>query len=124
MGNISKINFVKDHQPGNNDVIELKNARFVDVINGCFFDKDISLFIKSGKIISMPALKHESSDIKPAFSIDLQGKTVLPGFFNVHCHIQMVNPTLFANFKTVKDKKKYGRLPGKRHHQYPGCLFR
>lgn len=107
MENISKINFVKDHQPGSNDVIELKNARFVDVINGCFFDKDLSVFIKSGKIISMPDLKHETSDIKPAFSIDLQGKTVLPGFFNVHCHIQMVNPTLFANFKTVKDKKRY-----------------
>ena len=107
MENISKINFVKDHQPGSNDVIELKNARFVDVINGCFFNQDIGVFIKGGKILSMPDLKHETSDIKPAFSIDLQGKTVLPGFFNVHCHIQMVNPTLFANFKTVKDKKKY-----------------
>jgi len=107
MGNISKINFGKNYQPGSNDVIELKNARFADVINGCFFDKDISVFIKSGKIISMPDLKHETSDMKPVFSIDLQGKTVLPGFFNVHCHIQMVNPTLFVNFKTVKDKKRY-----------------
>jgi hypothetical protein len=48
MGNISKINFVKDHQPGSNDVIELKNARFVDVINGYFFDQNISVFIKCG----------------------------------------------------------------------------
>jgi len=122
MGNISKINFGKNYQPGSNDVIELKNARFADVINGCFFDKDISVFIKSGKIISMPDLKHETSDMKPVFSIDLQGKTVLPGFFNVHCHIQMVNPTLFVNFKTVKDKKRYHEQQVKKN--MADCLAR
>jgi len=32
---------------------------------------------------------------------------MLPGLFNVHCHIQMINPTLFSDFKTLKAKKKY-----------------
>ena len=86
-------------------VIELTNAKFVDVVNGCFFDQGTSVLIKNGKIAAMPNLKHGKSEIKPDFSIDLQGKTVLPGFFNVHCHIQMVNPTLFAGFKTIMDKK-------------------
>jgi len=107
MGKISETSFVKDYDHGKHAVIELTNARFADVSNGCFFDKNITVLIKNGKIVSMPGLKHGISKIKPDLSIDLQGKTVLPGFFNVHCHIQMINPTLFANLKTVKDKKKY-----------------
>jgi len=31
-------------------VIELTNAKFVDVINGCFFDQGTSVLIKNGKI--------------------------------------------------------------------------
>lgn len=70
----------------------------------------------------MPDLKHGASEIKPDFSIDLQGKTVLPGFFNVHCHIQMINPTLFASFKTIKDRKKYHEQQVKKN--MADCLAR
>ncbi|MCD4720889.1 MAG: amidohydrolase family protein [Desulfobacula sp.] len=107
MGNRSEVNFVKDYQPGTEAVVELTNARVVDVMNGCFFDQKVSVLIKNGKIISMPGLEDETLEIQIDFSIDLQGKTMLPGLFNVHCHIQMINPTLFADFKTLKAKKKY-----------------
>ncbi|WP_457553552.1 amidohydrolase family protein [Desulfobacula sp.] len=100
-------NFVKDYRPGNKAVVELTNARVVDVINDCFFDQSVSVLIQDGKIVSIPGLKDESLEIPVDFSIDLQGKTLLPGLFNVHCHVQMINPTLFSDFKTIKAKKKY-----------------
>lgn len=49
--NRSEINFVKDYKPGHNAVVELTNGRFVDVMNGCFFDKNVSVLIKNGKIV-------------------------------------------------------------------------
>ncbi len=107
MGNRSGINFVKDYQPGIEAVVELTNARVVDVMNGCFFDPNVRILIQNGKIIAMPGLENETSEIRVDFSIDLQGKTVLPGLFNTHCHIQMITPTLFSDFKTITAKKKY-----------------
>jgi len=105
--NRSEINFVKDYQPGTDSVVELTNGKFVDVINGCFFGQNVSVLIKNGVIVSMPGLENEAEKMKPDFSFDLKGKTVLPGLFNVHCHTQMINPTLFSDFKTVKARKKH-----------------
>jgi len=96
--------------PGIEAVIELTNARFADVIKGCFHDPNVRLQIQNGKIISMPGLEGDGTDSRPDLTIDLQGKTVLPGLFNVHCHIQMINPTLFSDLKTVKARKKYHDL--------------
>ena len=107
MGNKYKSIFVKDNVPRAEAVVKLTNAKFVDVINGCFFDDNVSILIKDGKILSMPGLENETLEIQPDFTIDLQGKTVLPGLFNVHCHIQMINPTLFSDFKTIKARKTY-----------------
>ncbi len=107
MENRSGINFVKDYQPGLDAVVELTNGRFVDVVNGCFFNQNVSVLMKNGKIVSMPGLENETEKIKPDFSFDLKGKIVLPGLFNVHCHIQMINPTLFSDFKMIKARKKY-----------------
>jgi imidazolonepropionase-like amidohydrolase len=107
MRNRCKTNFVNDYKPSSEDVVELRNARFADVINGCFFGQDVRVQIQNGKILSMPGLERETTEIKPNIVIDLKGKTVLPGLSNVHCHIQMVNPTVFLDFKTIKARKKY-----------------
>ncbi|MCP4749476.1 MAG: amidohydrolase family protein [Proteobacteria bacterium] len=107
MDNSSETHFVKDYKPGTEAVVELKNGRFVDVANGRFYDQGVSVIIKDGKIVAMPGLEGESAEMKPDVSIDLQGKTVLPGLFNVHCHIQMVNPTVFSDLKTVKARKAH-----------------
>jgi imidazolonepropionase-like amidohydrolase len=100
-------NFADDYKPSPEDIVELTNARFVDVKNGCFFAQNVRVQLQNGKILSMPGLEGETSEIKPDIVIDLQGKTVLPGLFNVHCHIQMINPTMFVDLKTIKAKKKY-----------------
>jgi adenine deaminase len=67
--------------------VELVNGRIVDVVNGRYYDAGTSVILHGGKIESMPGLAGESSDITPDFSIDLQGKTVLPSLFNTHCHV-------------------------------------
>ena len=107
MANSTKTNFVKDYAPDADAIIELKNGRFADVISGEFYDSTTSLMIKGGEIVAIPGNKGEATEITPDFTIDLQGKTVLPGLFNVHCHIQMINPTVFSDLKTVKARKRY-----------------
>ncbi len=100
------MNLVNNDQIGIDALVALTNARFADVVNGCFFDPGTRMIVKGGKIVAMPGLEQENT-IKPDFTFDLQGKTVLPGLFNVHCHIQMINPTLFANIKTLKAKRRF-----------------
>lgn len=101
------MNFVRNYQPGFDAVVELTNGKFVDVINGCFFGQSTRVLIQNGKIFSMPGLENQTNAATPDFTIDLNGKTVLPGLFNVHCHIQMINPTLFSDLKTMNARKKY-----------------
>jgi imidazolonepropionase-like amidohydrolase len=110
MRNSFKTNFVNDCKPSSADVVELRNARFTDVINGCFFDPDVRVQLRNGKIVAMPGLEGETSEIKPDIIIDLLGKTVLPGLSNVHCHIQMINPTVFLDIKAIKARKRYHDL--------------
>ena len=106
MGIQNHINFVKEPLPDDASVITLCNAKFVDVINGCFFKPDTRIQIKKGKIDAITGPGEAPAGSNADLTIDLKGKTVLPGLFNVHCHIQMINPTLFSDFKTVKARKK------------------
>lgn len=92
---------------GEDALVELTNAGFVDVINGCFFDQGTRMIIQGNQILAMPGSTEEEDALRPDFTIDLQGKTVLPGLFNVHCHIQMINPTFFADIKTIKAKRRF-----------------
>jgi len=87
--------------------VELINGRFLDVISGRYFEQGTRLFIKGGTLEIVNGMADENTAMKPGFTIDLHGKTVIPGLFNVHCHIQSVNPTLFSDFKTVFAKKKH-----------------
>jgi len=102
-----KTNFVQDYGPGDDALVELTNGKFVDVLNGCFFDPDVKVRIRNGQIVAMPGLANESPDARPDLTVDLQGKTVLPGLFNVHCHVQMVNPSVFSDFRTVRARKEH-----------------
>jgi imidazolonepropionase-like amidohydrolase len=101
------IMFVKDYRPGRDAYVELRNGRFLDVINGCYFDPEMSVIILGGKIESMPGLPGDRNDITPDFTIDLKGKTVMPGLFNTHCHIQMTMPSLLSGWRDMKLSKEY-----------------
>jgi imidazolonepropionase-like amidohydrolase len=93
--------FADMNYPDSDACVELINGRFFDVISGCYFDPGTSLIIRNSKIESV--IKNDErndNQRKPDFLIDLKGKTVLPGFFNTHCHINMTSPSWFP---TVKD---------------------
>jgi imidazolonepropionase-like amidohydrolase len=72
------------------DPVKLVNARIVDVENGCYYPPQVSLVIQNGKIAAMPGLPGEPQEAPGAVVIDLQGKTVIPGLFNTHCHLTFV----------------------------------
>jgi imidazolonepropionase-like amidohydrolase len=106
--NYPKTKFVKDFAPGPEARVELKNGRFVDVVNGCYFDPGISVMIQGPKIISLPRSDEGPNRIKPDFTIDCQGKTVMPGLFNTHCHITITAPTTLPDRKDLKGFKAFG----------------
>jgi len=95
-------NFVTDYRPGPDDRVELKNGRFVDAAGGRYFDPGVSLVIKGGRIAALPGLAGQPTDIQADFTIDLMGKTVMPGLFNTHCHITPTSPTLLSDIRDVK----------------------
>jgi imidazolonepropionase-like amidohydrolase len=69
--------------------VELKNGRILDVINGRYFDAGTSVILQDGRIESMPGLTGEPR-VPVDFTVDLQGKTVLPALFNTHAHLQII----------------------------------
>lgn len=110
MSDYSETNFVKEHLPGKGARIELKNGRFLDVINGTYFPLEVNLIVEGGRIKSMPGLLDEPKDMKPNFRIDLKGKTVLPGLFNTHCHMNMMMISLVPRLRDIRLGKKFSEV--------------
>lgn len=103
----NEMNFVQEYWPSQNARVKLENGRFIDVLNGCYFDRNVSVILEDGKIKFMPGLPGEPVDVRPDFTIDLKGKTVIPGLFNTHSHIQMVTPALLLNIRDIGRIKEY-----------------
>ncbi len=99
---LSDVKFVSDYEPKESAYVELKNGRFVDVINGNYFDENIKLIIKGKRIEAMPGIEGQATDIKADFVIDLKGKTVMPALFNTHCHTTMASPSILPDIKDIK----------------------
>lgn len=102
MGGENETVFVDNYEPGDDAVVELKNGRFIDVINGRYFPLETKIIIQGKTIKAMPGLPNEPTDIKPDFTIDLQGKAVFPGIFNTHCHASY---TMTTASPTMKDNR-------------------
>lgn len=99
--------FVDEHVPGDGARVLLRNGRFVDVINGRYFGPEVSVVVQGDRIAAMPGVPGQDSDMRPDFAIDLGGRTVLPGLFNTHCHINMASTTMLPRLGDIKLNKKH-----------------
>jgi hypothetical protein len=99
--------FLKEYDPPPGAIVELENGRFVDVVNGRFLDPAVRVMIEGTRIVVMPGIGGEPTDITPDYTIDLQGKTAMPGLCNTHCHVSMVAPAMFPRLKDVRLGKGY-----------------
>jgi imidazolonepropionase-like amidohydrolase len=80
---------------------EFFNARFVDVQRGVYHGLEVRVVIEGDRILAMPGLPGQPENIPSDARIDLQGRAVLPGLFNTHCHPQLNNPTPLMNLADV-----------------------
>ena len=90
-----------------NACVELINGKIVDAINARYFDPNVTLHVKGGRIAAMPGIEGPADYMKPDFVIDLKGKTVMPGLFNTHCHTTLTSPSLLLDFHDIKDVNAY-----------------
>ena len=105
----TKTNFIKQYEPGSQARVELKNGRILDVVNGCYFEAGTRVILQDGKIEAMPGLAGEPNDITPDFSIDLEGKTVMPSLYNTHLHLEMGgSPTMVDSLPEMYQIGKFG----------------
>jgi imidazolonepropionase-like amidohydrolase len=103
----SKTNFVKQYEPGKQSRVELKNGRILDVVNGRYFAAGTSVVLQDGKIEAMPDLPGESQ-APIDFTIDLQGKTVVPSLYNTHVHLLMAGTiSMTAGLSDMRRSKKF-----------------
>ncbi len=103
----SKTNFVKQYEPSKQARVELVNGRILDVINGRYHDAGTSIILLDGIIESMPGLVGEPTNVRPDYTIDLQGKTVIPSLFNTHMHGPESAPLIFPGLRDRSLTKKH-----------------
>ena len=84
----------------------ITNCQVVDVFNKCTFPAAVS--VVDGHFASF------SADVKAKRTIDAQGRFLIPGFIDAHCHIESshVSPAAFSDLivpkGTTTEKVLYG----------------
>lgn len=95
-------------ESGDKHYIELTNARFTDIRNNCYYRSGTSLIIHKGRIDRIID-RNETNSKMADITVDLGGKTVIPGLFNTHCHIQMTLPAILPGIGDILSNKLHFR---------------
>jgi imidazolonepropionase-like amidohydrolase len=74
--------------------LRLANGRFVDPAAGRCLPAGSALILQDGRVAGRPGAPGDSSDPRADATLDLGGRTVIPALANVHCHLQLVLPSL------------------------------
>lgn len=101
-----KAKFTDNYPAKADEVVELYNGRFTDVIRGSYYPEGTRLFLKGERIIAIKAAE-ESDCPQAAYRLDLKGQTVIPGLFNTHCHVTVVVPATAMRLKDLMLLKKH-----------------
>lgn len=103
-----KTKYVMNYKPASSDTVVLENGRVLDVINGKYLEGNPSILLKNGKIDGIIGKNNATNKLLPGdFSIDLNGRTVMPAIFNTHCHVTMSSPSMVFDIKDIKTIKKF-----------------
>lgn len=100
--------FVSDVKIPAEVCFELINGRVVDVRQGRYFEPGTRILVQGSKILSLDRGEAGTGLPKPTFTVDCQGKTILPGLFNTHCHITITSPTTLLDWKDLKTFRLFG----------------
>ena len=74
--------------------LRLDGVRLIDVAAGRPFPAGTALVVQDGRIAGLPGAPGDASDPRADATLELGGRTVVPALANVHCHLQMVLPSL------------------------------
>jgi imidazolonepropionase-like amidohydrolase len=107
VSSIYKANFVSRYAPDADARVELRNGRFLDVEGGTYLGPGVSLVLRGSRIESMPGHSGQPAGPQPHYTVDLQGKTIMPGLFNTHCHVNMNTTSMAPDLRDIRLGKRY-----------------
>ncbi|MBQ9941542.1 MAG: amidohydrolase family protein [Christensenellaceae bacterium] len=94
-------------------------VRIADVENGGFRPES-EIWVEDGRIFSFARPEEAAADVPV---VDIGGKTVLPGLFNVHTHIQFDSTPKGAVIFTSQPRFTVSALKNLKKYLYSGVMF-
>jgi len=87
--------------------VAFRNGRILDVEGGCYLPSGVTPIVQGDTISALAGAPGEPAEVDAEVSWDLGGRTVLPGLFNTHTHLQTVIPALVSRLRDVIVTKRH-----------------
>jgi imidazolonepropionase-like amidohydrolase len=100
------VRFEESYLPEDDSLVMLRNGRVYDVNSCNYYEPGTALFIRGDRIELVSRSSAVREEFAPDYVIDLGGKTVLPTFFNTHCHSSITSPLFFPSIRDALFSRK------------------